>query len=102
MLIRTDTLDYCPYQSNLHQLVKMCRPDEEMAPLLEHCKHWTASEDVDKADREHGVDVVVGCSDSFFQVCRLVDGSSFSIVRMQQRSVHNTPDGWPRASVKHL
>ncbi|KAM4063679.1 amidase [Hirsutella rhossiliensis] len=58
--------DYCPNQDGLVGILKASRPDEDAAESLEHCKRWAATEGIDKAISEHGVDVVVCCSDSYF------------------------------------
>jgi len=39
---------------------------EDTANNLAICKQWAATEGVDKAMREHGVDVIVAPADSFF------------------------------------
>ncbi|KAJ9137774.1 Amidase signature domain [Coniochaeta hoffmannii] len=58
--------DYCPNQDGLIERVKESKPDAEAGELLKHCERWAATEGVDKVVSEHGVDVVVCCSDSFF------------------------------------
>ncbi|KAF4513450.1 hypothetical protein G6O67_000720 [Ophiocordyceps sinensis] len=58
--------DYCPNQDGLVGILKASRPDQDAARSLEHCKRWAATEGIDKAISEHGVDVVVCCSDSYF------------------------------------
>jgi amidase len=39
---------------------------EDTKKNLEICKRWAATEGVDKVMKEHGVDVIVAPSDSFF------------------------------------
>jgi amidase len=39
---------------------------EDTKKNLEICKRWAATEGVDKVMKEHGVDVIVATSDSFF------------------------------------
>jgi amidase len=39
---------------------------EHTKKFLETCKRWAATEGVDKVMKEHGVDVIVAPSDSFF------------------------------------
>ncbi|CAM1505655.1 Fc.00g112920.m01.CDS01 [Cosmosporella sp. VM-42] len=58
--------DYCPNQDYIIKLIKESRPDEEMAEWVEQCKRWAATEGIDKVVSEHGVDVVVCCSDSYY------------------------------------
>ena len=58
--------DYCPNQDRLRRSIAESKPDVETEELAERCKQWAATEGVDEAIAEHGVDVVVCCSDSFF------------------------------------
>lgn len=58
--------DYCPNQDGLIACLEQSKPDEDAAEALQHCKRWAATEGVDKVVSEHGVDVVVCCSDSYF------------------------------------
>ncbi|KAI1326312.1 amidase signature domain-containing protein [Xylariaceae sp. FL0255] len=65
-------IDYHPIvelgdvNDRLISLAKNSRPDEEMQGSLQHCKRWAATEGIDGIMSEHGVDVVVCSSDSFF------------------------------------
>ena len=58
--------DYCPNQDRLRRSIAESKPDAETEELAERCRQWAATEDVDKVVAEHGVDVVLCCSDSFF------------------------------------
>nr|UMZ45363.1 hypothetical protein [Paramyrothecium roridum] len=58
--------DYCPNQDRLINLINKANPKERLMERLDACKQWAATDGIDKVVQEHGVDVVVCCSDSFF------------------------------------
>ena len=59
-------IDYCPDQDRLRQKIAQSKPDKATENLVERCKQWAATEGVDRAVAEHGVDVIVCYSDSYF------------------------------------
>lgn len=48
------------------QSIAESKSDAETEELAENCRRWAATEGIDKAVAEHGVDVVVCSSDSYF------------------------------------
>jgi amidase len=58
--------DYCPNQDKLLSLIEASRPGEDQTARLESCKKWAATEGIDKAVSQHGVDMVVCSSDRLF------------------------------------
>lgn len=58
--------DYCPNQDKLLNLTEASRPGEDQTARLDSCMKWAATDGVDKAVSQHGVDMVVCISDSFF------------------------------------
>lgn len=58
--------DYCPNQDKLFSLIEASGPEEDQTARLDICKKWAETDGIDKAVSQHGVDVVVCASDSFF------------------------------------
>ncbi|KAI9148400.1 Calcium-transporting ATPase [Paramyrothecium foliicola] len=53
-------------KDRLINLINKANPKERLMERLDACKQWAATDGIDKVVQEHGVDVVVCCSDSFF------------------------------------
>ena len=88
--------DYCPDQDRLRQRVAESKPDAETEELAERCRQRAATEGVDKVVAEHGVDVVVCCSDSYFAG---VSVAARKLSRIAIRYTQTDDIGYPMAGV---
>ncbi|KAH8779991.1 amidase signature domain-containing protein [Diaporthe sp. PMI_573] len=74
-------------------LIEASRPGEDQTARLESCKKWAATEGIDKAVSQHGVDMVVCSSDSFFAAISVAASYPMSTMPLGYVSSSGRPYG---------